>query len=113
MTRRMVIPRTVRYLVMGVLAGAVVAFLVWRSAQADLAAGEDAAGVGFGTSHVLFFLSLPWSLAIFIIGPILSAFDVHKLYAFYVLPVIAGVGWAWLLSERQPTPRRRPSRRAP
>jgi hypothetical protein len=34
---------------------------------ARLAAGEDAASVGFGVSHLLFFLGLPWSAGVVVI----------------------------------------------
>lgn len=106
--------RRTRFITVGAVVGAAIAAWAWHGAQAAIAAGENAAGVGFGLSHGLFFISLPWSIlvwAILIVISMITGADGPAFLApaFYAMPVVAGAGWGWLASYVG----RRRARRAP
>ena len=111
----MVLPRWLRYVALGALAGLAVALGVWRYEQAAIAAGENPAGVGFGVSHLLFFVSLPWSVLVWgvmvVVGDATGADGPAFLRPFfYAMPAVAGAGWGWIASlRRRRAPERSPS----
>jgi hypothetical protein len=83
----------------GVL-GAVAAYI---GEQSSLAGGANAAGVGFGISHLLFFLALPWSLGVllvmWIVGGITHSDGPAFLRPFFfAMPIVAGTGWGCLIA---------------
>ena|SRR5215217_5780536 len=92
-----------RFVTAGAFVGAAIAAWAWHAGRAALAAGENAAGVGFGLSHGLFFISLPWSILVWAAMVAIAAItgaDGPAFLApfFYAMPVVAGAGWGWLAS---------------
>jgi hypothetical protein len=95
--------RQFRFITVGALIGAACAGWIWHGARMAVAAGENSAGVGFGVAHLLFLVSLPWSLAVWAlmigVGFLTGADGPAFLRPFfYAMPVVAGVGWAWAAS---------------
>jgi hypothetical protein len=84
----------------GAIMGAVVSGWAWLDATQRLAAGEHEAGIGFGLSHLLFFVSLPWSILALPLGAIIAlivgpADGSVNLLVFYAMPIVAGACWGW------------------
>jgi hypothetical protein len=108
--------RRITFISLGSLAGALVASWAWHEGQSELAAGVSAAGVGFGLAHVLFLISLPWSLSVWALAiacMLITGVDgAGGLAPFYAMPVVAGAGWGWLASFI-PDKRRRAQRSDP
>ena len=99
--------RRVHYLALGPFIGAAVALWIWHAEASAIAAGEDPRGAGLGASHLLFVLSLPWSLAVWAVliavGTATGADGPAFLRPFfYVMPVVAGAGWGWVASRESP-----------
>ena len=85
----------------GALLGAALSLWVWRGADAAVAAGANASGVGFGVSHALFIFSLPWSFLVLIAMWGVAAMTGADGRAFltpwfYAMPVVAGACWGAL-----------------
>lgn len=83
----------------GALVGAALSAAVWLAERAAIARGADGAGLGFGDSHLLFFLCFPWSLAVVAVGAALESLGLHAIpprLFFLVMPVVAGAVWGWL-----------------
>jgi hypothetical protein len=92
-------PRTIFALC--TLAGVAVSAWVYLEEQASVRAGENSAAVGFGTSHLLFFVSLPWSAGVLFLmwaAAAASGADGPAFLRpfFYAMPVAAGAGWGAL-----------------
>ena len=95
--------RRTRFALSGALAGAAGAAWVWHLARSAIDAGQNAAGVGFGVSHLLFLVSLPWSVLPLMAGVAASALTgvdnaAFNAPFFYAMPVVSGAGWGWLAS---------------
>lgn len=96
----------------GAAIGAGLSAAVWFAERAAVAGGANAAGLGFGDSHLLFFLSFPWSLAVLAVGATAESLGLHALPLrafFFVMPTVAGAGWGWIAGR---VVRRRRRRRA-
>lgn len=86
----------------GALIGAALGAAAWLAERAAVAGGADAAGLGFGDRHLLFFLSFPWSLGVAALGAAVESLGVHALpfrVFFYLMPVAAGAGWGWIVGR--------------
>jgi hypothetical protein len=65
-------------------------------------AGGRMTGVGFGTSLVLFFLSLPWSVLVWALRSgiaLVTRVDgaAFNMPFFFCMPIVAGAGWGWVI----------------
>jgi hypothetical protein len=84
----------------GALMGAAASGSAWLEVTQRLAAGENASGIGFGFSHFLFFVSLPWSILMvfvgwaiaLVVGPTDGSLN---MLLFYAMPIVAGACWGW------------------
>ena len=110
--------RQLRFIALGAAVGAAVLVAIWRSEQAALAQGQNPRHVHSDTAHLQFFISLPWSLAVWGVHlaiVIITGTDDYALgrFLYYTDPVVAGAGWGWLASlYRRGAPGRPPSRPA-
>ena len=73
------------------------AVAIWE--QVSLSHGQNTAAVGFGTSHLLFFVSLPWSAGVLaIMWAVLGFLHADGPAAlrpfFYAMPIVAGLAWS-------------------
>ena len=90
-----------RCIVVGALLGAALSSYVGWAEWRSIAAGQNPAGAGFATSHLLFFVSLPWSAPVIglagVVGRVTGADGPAFLRPFfYAMPVVAGAGWGLL-----------------
>jgi hypothetical protein len=95
--------RRLRFISVGGVLGAAGAACIWHLEHAVLAAGVSAASAGVGASHLLFLVSLPWNGAVLLpmlIINVLTGADGPAFLTpfFYAMPIVAGIGWAWLAS---------------
>jgi hypothetical protein len=90
---------------LGALAGAAVSASVWSDYRAALAAGGDPQGVDFGVSTLLAVISFPWSLAVALVATPVALLKMAVtgtdggpwvLALCFLMPAVAGAGWAWL-----------------
>jgi hypothetical protein len=109
--------RRLAFTLIGTVVGAAGALWVWRLAQAELAAGVSEAGVGFGISQMLFLVSAPWSVAVWVAMMIIVAITgidgIGGIAPFYAMPIVAGAGWGWLASYIRWSRWREPTRTPP
>jgi hypothetical protein len=84
----------------GAIMGAVVSGWAWLDTTQRLAAGGNAREIGFGLSHLLFFVSLPWSILMVFVGWAIALVvgptdGSLKMLPFYAMPIVAGACWGW------------------
>jgi hypothetical protein len=94
-------PRNI--VITGAVIGFGVAIVVFIIERLSLAHAANLPGIGFGVSHLLFALSLPWSAGIVaVMWSVLTAFGVDGPNAmrpfFYAMPLVAGIAWSALIA---------------
>ena len=94
-------PRTI--IALGVGVGVTIALTGAIGDQVALAHGQNPAAVGFGSSHLLFVVSLPWSAgvvaAMWTVLSLLHADGPAALRPFfYAMPIVSGLAWSALVA---------------
>ena len=90
-------------MLVGLLSGVAISSWVWHWESAGILAGRPPHEAGFGSSHLLFVVSLPWSFIPLAAGWLASAAGIESAgfsaAIFYSMPILAGAAWGSLAGK--------------